>query len=151
MRLQVTRKTGLALRVLKALGGNGARRTTAELAVHVGATTAFLPQVMAPLVRAGWVESAPGPRGGYRLAVDADHLAVLDVVEAVEGPLAGGTCVLWDGPCPTAEPCLLHEAWMAAQTALEHVLGRTPATAVHSEQGRTPVPASTDAALNQEV
>lgn len=67
MRLEVTRKTDLALRAMRALQPGGTKKGK-DLALLVGATDHFLPQVMSPLVRRGWVVSEPGPRGGYRLS-----------------------------------------------------------------------------------
>lgn len=121
MRLRVTRKTDLALRTLCVLAANGGRHRTSELAERVGTTASFLPQVMAALVRQGWMMSSPGPNGGYLLLADPDQLTVLDVVEAVEGPLADKRCVLWASACPD-DPCPLHEAWVGARSVLEEVL-----------------------------
>lgn len=75
-------------------------------------------QVMVPLVRQGWVDSAPGPTGGYRLTVDPADVSVLDVIEAVEGPTDSGRCVVAGGPCGPDRYCALHEAWTRARTLL---------------------------------
>ena len=55
------------------------RLKSADLADALGTTAGFVPQVMGPLVRAGWVRSDPGPTGGYRLTADLDELSVLQV------------------------------------------------------------------------
>ena len=78
----------------------------------------FVPQVMGPLVREGWVHSVPGPTGGYELAVEIDTLNVLAVVEAVDGPTDSGRCVVADRPCESSSPCALHVAWGAARRKL---------------------------------
>jgi Rrf2 family protein len=49
----------------------------------------FLLKVLKPLVSAGLLLSVKGPRGGYRLAKSATQITLLDVVEAVEGPIRG--------------------------------------------------------------
>ncbi len=51
----------------------------------------FLLKVLKPLVSAGLLHSVKGPRGGYRLARSASQISMLDVVEAVEGPIRGLT------------------------------------------------------------
>jgi len=51
----------------------------------------FLLKVLKPLVSAGLLLSVKGPRGGYRLAKPAKEISMLDVVEAVEGPIRGMT------------------------------------------------------------
>jgi Rrf2 family protein len=47
----------------------------------------FLLKLLRPLVRAGLVRSRRGPGGGYALARDPKDITLLEVVEAVDGPL----------------------------------------------------------------
>jgi Rrf2 family iron-sulfur cluster assembly transcriptional regulator len=126
MRLELTRKTDLALRALRALDGARGRLPGRELAATVGTTTQFIAQVMGPMVRASLVTSRPGPAGGYALAPAAGSASVLDVIEAVEGPVEPGRCVLAGGPCGT-DICSLHFAWLEARAALETALRAAPA------------------------
>jgi len=126
MRLELTRKTDLALRAYRFLAASGGRVSGRDLADAVGTTVAFIAQVMAPLVRAGLATSRPGPGGGYAPAGDPRVVSVLAVIEAVEGPIDPGKCVLVGGPCG-APPCSLHDAWVAARSALENALRGSPA------------------------
>lgn len=132
MRLTVTRRTDLAIRAIRVLDARSGSMHGDELAASIGTTRGFLAQVMAPLVRARWVRSTPGPLGGYRLRGPLAELTVLAVIEAVEGPIAGTPCVLKPdrdcvstGPTPDG-PCALHEAWVSARSALRAELGRSP-------------------------
>ncbi len=125
MRLGITRKSDLALRALRHLARLEDPVQRREFAEAIETTPAFLAQVMNPLVKAGWVTSAPGRTGGYRLATDLKKLSVLDVIEAVEGPIPTDTCVLRDQPCGV-NPCELHDAWLPAREALIQRLRRTP-------------------------
>lgn len=124
MRLEITRRAHLAVRVVRALQPIGTRRKSSELAVELDATPGFLAQVATPLVRRGWVTSVPGPTGGYQAT--RDDLSVLDVVEAVDGPTDDGRCVVEGGPCHLSEPCALHHAWAAARASLTEILAATP-------------------------
>lgn len=125
MRLEITRKTDLALRAVRALQ-DGGQRKGAELAGMIGTTAQFISQVMTPLVREGWVASETGPAGGYSLAVDPASVSLLQLIEAVEGPTVDGRCVLRGTPCPPVEPCALHDAWSRARDAMLEELQRTP-------------------------
>jgi Rrf2 family protein len=49
----------------------------------------FLLKVLKPLVASGVLMSAKGPRGGYRLAKPLAKITMLEVVEAVDGPIRG--------------------------------------------------------------
>jgi Rrf2 family protein len=124
MNISLQRKTDLAFKVIGALASAGGARSRDDLAATVETTPAFLAQVMTPLVRAGWVRSGRGPGGGYRLATPAERISLLAVIEAVEGETVNGRCVLRDGPCPGAEECPIHDAWVAARAALMERLER---------------------------
>src|SRR5262245_49828672 len=49
----------------------------------------FLLKVLKPLVGAGVLRSVKGPHGGYALARPAKEISLLEVVEAVDGPIRG--------------------------------------------------------------
>lgn len=118
MRLEITQRADLAVRALVVLHRSPARLKSADLAVALGTTAGFIPQVMGPLVREGWVHSVPGPTGGYEPLLGVETLSVLDVVEAVDGPTDSGRCVVADRRCDASEPCALHVAWGLARRAL---------------------------------
>lgn len=124
MRLEITRKTDLALRVLRALEGRG-RVARKDLARQAGTTPEFLARVMGPLVKAALVESRPGTAGGYALVVDPCPISVLNLIEVMEGPVVNGRCVLQGGDCPADGNCSLHTAWSRAREALMEELNAT--------------------------
>lgn len=131
MILTLSRKTDLAIKALAALGQSEDRITGERLATSIQTTTQFLPQVIGPLIRAGWVRSERGPGGGYQLMTSLDSISMLDVIEAAEGEVENGRCVLRDGPCPGTESCPIHAAWLASRDVLVKKLNRlTVATAL---------------------
>ena len=117
MRLEVTRKSDLAVRALQVLAARGQCKGP-EVAEEVGATVGFLPQVLQPLVQKGWVTSEPGPTGGYSLTVDVAEVSVLEVIEVIEGPTDSGQCVLADRKCNARKACALHVPWQSARDEL---------------------------------
>jgi Rrf2 family protein len=52
----------------------------------------YLEHLVAKLRQAGLVTSVRGAHGGYLLAKPADEIAMLDVVQALEGPIAPMEC-----------------------------------------------------------
>jgi Rrf2 family transcriptional regulator, cysteine metabolism repressor len=52
----------------------------------------YLEHLVAKLRQAGLVSSVRGAHGGYRLAKPAAEIAMLDVVQALEGPIAPMEC-----------------------------------------------------------
>jgi Rrf2 family iron-sulfur cluster assembly transcriptional regulator len=132
------RRTDLALAVLRALAeADGVRLPGAVLADRVETTISYLPQVIAPLVQAGWVASDRGPGGGYRLTDAAENLRLLEVIEATEGPADHGRCVLREGPCPGDQPCPIHYVWSEARQVLVDGFAAVPAMPTHLKGARS--------------
>jgi len=49
----------------------------------------YLLKILQQLVRADVLRSKRGPRGGFSLAKTTNQISLLDVIEAVDGPLTG--------------------------------------------------------------
>ena len=152
MRLEITRKTDLALQALRTLAADPVTWKSDDLAAAIGTTPGFLGQALAPLVHAGWVHSAFGPSGGYRCADPANPPSLLDVIVAIEGPLRENECVLHNGmSCAIVSGgpvCALHEGWLRAREALIAVLSSTSAlatTPANASERRTAAPLPSEA------
>jgi Rrf2 family protein len=63
--------------------------TSHDAARPCGIPERYLLKVLRRLVTAGLLHSAKGPNGGYRLARPAKSITLLEVVEAVDGPVRG--------------------------------------------------------------
>ena len=115
----MTKKSDLALKSLRCINDSNDDLVAGKwLAEKLGITTHYLPQVLSPLVKAGWVTSTPGPRGGYKLVVSLDDISVLDVIEAIEGRIQDQGCVQRGIPCPDFDLCALHAPWQKARDAM---------------------------------
>jgi Rrf2 family iron-sulfur cluster assembly transcriptional regulator len=125
MKLEISRKSELALAAVQELARHDGPMKGAELAAVLETTPHYLPHVVRPLVVRGWVESNRGPTGGYRLTADLADITFFEFVEVVEGPMEEGRCVLRGKPCPSVDLCVLHEPWLRAREALFEELRRT--------------------------
>ena len=85
----------------------------------------YLSQILAQLVRAEILVATAGPSGGYDLARPPAQISLLDVVEAVEGPVELARCVVRGIPCSSDGICAVHDAWSAAQEAMAARLDAT--------------------------
>lgn len=126
MRLELSRRTDLAVRSLRYLAAAEGRVKRPVLAAAIGTSPDFLARVMADLVTEGWVRSEPGRNGGYELAADLRAVSMLQLITATEGAPDESRCVLRGGPCAPGDACGLHEAWSAGRIALLDELDRTP-------------------------
>ena len=129
MRLEMNRKTYLAIEAIWALEDAGERVQGAQLAETIGTSSAFIAQIMNPLVRAGWVDSVTGRGGGYTMAVEPDRISLLELVEEVEGPI-DDRCALRGGECSLVDSCAVHEAWTKARLLLIEELGSSSVASV---------------------
>jgi len=119
MRLELTKRTDLAFQALTAVDSAVEHRVNgAALAESLGITTHYLPHVMAPLTRSGWITSTSGPRGGYTSVAELDKITLLDLVEAVEGPIDTTGCLHLGPRHSNGHVCALHRPWTRARDAL---------------------------------
>ncbi|OFW65542.1 MAG: hypothetical protein A2Z12_03015 [Actinobacteria bacterium RBG_16_68_21] len=136
MRLEIMRRSDIALRAVRLLHREAATLRAAEIAARLESTAQFIPQVLTPLVKAGWIASEPGPRGGYRLTIEPSRRSILELVELIEGPTDNGVCVLRAGPCASDARCSLHDAWSAGRDALLRRLADEPVSPVPKKRSR---------------
>ena len=60
-----------------------------NIAQDRGIPERFLLKVLKPLVSAQVLLSIKGPNGGYRLAKQPNEITMLEIIEAVDGPIRG--------------------------------------------------------------
>jgi Rrf2 family protein len=89
--MKLTRASSYALQALVHLVEQPQDRPVAShvVAEARGIPERFLLKVLKPLVSARVLLSVKGPNGGYRLAKAAKQVTLLEVVEAVDGPIQG--------------------------------------------------------------
>ncbi len=91
--LTLTRKTDYALIALSHLAWNPGRVVSArEIASKYKVPLALLMNLLKQCAAQGLVESVRGARGGYRLGKPAEKIALVELVEAIEGPLRLSSC-----------------------------------------------------------
>ncbi len=92
---KISEAASLAIHALMVMASNSNRSVTAhEVAGIIRASEAHLAKVLQRLARCGLVKSSRGPKGGFVLARDPASISLLDIYEAIEGPLTITTCML---------------------------------------------------------
>ncbi len=120
--MQFTRASDYAVRVLAYLANaNGSVSRSQAIAGATSIPESFLAKILGQLTRSGIVRSHRGAHGGFSLAVDAKKLSLLDVVEAMEGPLHINLCATPD-PCVHMDKCPIQDAWAKAESSLRESL-----------------------------
>src|SRR5438270_4771663 len=89
--MKLTRASSYALHAVVFMAAQKDDRPIAShlIAQARGIPERFLLKVLKPLVSAQVLHSIKGPNGGYRLARAANEITMLDVLEAVDGPIRG--------------------------------------------------------------
>jgi len=127
MKLKATKKSDVALQALRMFADSSVVLSGKEVAARLKVSTVLLSQSLKPLVEAGWVTSRSGPDGGYILTTGLKKVSVLDVIEAVEGPIISSECVNSDRRCGIDPPCSMHQIWATTRTALRKSLSQQSA------------------------
>lgn len=124
--MQLTRAADYAVRVMIHLAGlpEGTRIQRAILAKASDVPESFMSKVLQALVRARLIASRRGVDGGFELACSPDRTSLLDVVEAIEGPIQLNFCLTPGDPCDRHTSCPAHAVWAEAQAAMTSVLKR---------------------------
>jgi Rrf2 family protein len=84
----------------------------------------FLRKIIAHLVKMGLVHSRRGTNGGVRLAIPAEQLTLLDVIEAIEGKIFLNKCLIGPECCTQTAWCAVHTVWCEAQEAMRYILSK---------------------------
>lgn len=122
--MQITRASDYAVRVMIHLAGlpPASRVRQSELSRATEVSGHFLSKVLQQLVRSRLIQSQRGSGGGFALAVPAARVSLLDVVEAIEGPVRLNQCIEEGPSCERKSWCPAHQVWANAQAAVVSAL-----------------------------
>ena len=125
--MQITRQADYAVRAVLYLSGldNGRRAPTSEIALKQHIPPSFLAKIVSQLSIAGIVQTSRGARGGVSLARAADEISLLEVVEAIDGPIMLNECVFDANACVFGNNCPVQDIWCNAQENLVKTLSGT--------------------------
>jgi FeS assembly SUF system regulator len=122
--LRLNRMTEYAIFVLGSLAHrHGDFLATAHLAELTGLAQPTVAKVSKTLLAADLVETQRGVRGGYRLTKSMADISLVDIVEAMEGPIALTDCV--DGAqvqCAISNCCFMSSHWNHVNLAIRNAL-----------------------------
>jgi Rrf2 family protein len=114
LRISEAANLGVHALVHLALAPAGTPCSVGVIARNLGVSESHLAKVMQRLVAAGLVESVRGARGGFRLGTDPAATSLLSILEAIDGPMRGGGCLLG------RQVCLISGCWLSG---LERQIG----------------------------
>ena len=122
--MQITRQADYAVRAVLYLAhlGTSERAATSTIAEEQRIPPSFLAKIISQLSIAGLLHTSRGARGGVTLAREPQDISLLEVIEAIDGPVSLNGCVLWPDECRRSKGCRMHKAWERAQEQMMAVL-----------------------------
>jgi Rrf2 family protein len=125
--MQITRQADYAVRAvlyLARMNGNQ-RAATSQVAKEQHIPPSFLAKIISQLSIAGLLHTSRGARGGVTLARDPKDVSLLEVIEAIDGPIMLNECVGENSICTFDDDCPLRPVWCEAQEELVNRLKST--------------------------
>lgn len=127
--MQLTRSADYAVSAMLDIAAynstTGERACTTAIAQRQDIPPALLAKLVPLLVRAGLLHSQRGARGGLSLAHPASEISLLEIVEAIEGPITLNRCTATPAQCDKVHQCSVHPVWQQAQDYLVNLLKTT--------------------------
>lgn len=110
--MMISTRGRYALRVLVDLAEHsGGLVPMKDVAARQGISKKYMEQIMALLVKDGYVEGVHGKGGGYRLGRPPEQCVVGDILRLTEGSLAPVACLSYEEPCERADSCRTIGMW----------------------------------------
>ncbi|MFZ6031102.1 MAG: RrF2 family transcriptional regulator [Chloroflexota bacterium] len=118
--MQITRQADYAVRAMVYLAqlGPEKRAATSQIAQEKQIPPSFLAKIVSQLSVAGLLQTSRGAHGGVSLARAPEQISLLDVVEAIDGPILLNDCVADHNNCVFGEDCPMKPIWCDAQVDL---------------------------------
>lgn len=119
----ITRHTDYAIQALCHMAARDDAVSVTELCRELNMPRAFLRGLMQKLTTHGYLHSAKGRGGGFRLAKSPSRIRVIDVLKVFQGPLELSQCTLKKRPCPRKGRCTLRKELKSIEEVVKRRLG----------------------------
>ena len=101
------------------------RAVVSEIAERQRIPAYFLAKIVPRLAHAGLLRTSLGASGGVMLAMPANQITLLQIIEAIDGPLLLNLCSLDSAQCDCSKDCATLDVWCRAQKQLNQTLAQT--------------------------
>lgn len=135
---QISRRVDYAVRIMIELGlqPSGAYLSARRLSAQTAVPKAFLHKITADLVRADLIQTQTGPTGGLILQKEVADIDLLQIIEAIDGPVCLNVCLIRPHECNRDRFCPGHEVWGRLQMMLITELRQTSLASLVAEARR---------------
>ena len=126
MPFRLTNEGEYAVRLMVYLAGRDRDQliSAREIAENQNIPQRFLRSIVSQFAKQGFIKSVQGNGGGVKLAEGAENKSLLEVIEAIEGPIYLNVCMQGKESCHFSNQCAVHLVWHEAQQAIQNILGQ---------------------------
>lgn len=118
--MELTRRSDYACRIIRAAyESKDAYVSVSDVAEREGIPYAFARSIQHDLVHAGLLKTVRGAKGGLTLACDPANTTLLEVLEALQGPMNMSPCSADARYCERCGECEFHRVWKSADALLQ--------------------------------
>jgi FeS assembly SUF system regulator len=121
--IRLNRMTDYGVVVMSQMSQHGGMLTAPELAQATGLPMPTVSKLLKQLAKSGLVESHRGVHGGYSMARALEDINAMEIIEALDGPVALTDCV--DGAedmCNVQSLCPMRGGWDKVNKAVRKAL-----------------------------
>ena len=123
MKISTRGRYALRMMIDLAASDNDEFITIKSIAARQEISEKYLEQIITVLSRAGFVKSARGAQGGYKLARPAKEYTVGMILRAIEGSLVPVKCMEDDpNECSRRDQCVTLDVWKRIDEAVSSVV-----------------------------
>ena len=122
--LHITRRGDYAIRGMVYLASQPVDQMVllSDIASGIDVPQPLLAKIFQHLNRVGLVNSYRGTGGGFKLGRPVENISLLEIVEAVEGPIILNRCLITQGTCNRDSICTVHPVWRSIQEKMRDML-----------------------------
>lgn len=121
--LRLSKLTDYGTVVLSQMARDPARlHAAAEIAAATHLAAPTVSKLLKLFAKAGLVTSHRGARGGYSLARPADEITAVQIIDAIEGPVAITQCSMSHSRCGIEAVCGIGHNWQRISLAIRDSL-----------------------------
>jgi Rrf2 family protein len=96
-----------------------------DIAEREGVSEGYLENLLVSLKISGLLYTVRGAKGGYVLTRPPEQITLLEVYEALEGPVAPVECLIAPSFCSRLDGCVTRRVWDRIRVSIETVLSQT--------------------------
>lgn len=111
MKISTKGRYALAIMMDLAMHNDGSFISLKDIATRQNISIKYLEQIISKLNKNGFLETARGNNGGYRLCKEPNEYKVGDILRATEGELAPIYCLTSEGSCQKIKTCKTLSFW----------------------------------------